>query len=128
MNTRHRPLLMGAELGSFAMVSLVAGCATGTPASPTTSVPTETPSMTAAPMPPPIPASTAVSNAGPAPSAGGLTHVLSDSSDGAIGITVTIPASGWSGPPSEWALEWGPNTPQHAVDELHAILSSATFD
>jgi hypothetical protein len=42
-------------------------------------------------------------------SVGGRTHVLSDSSDGGVGITVTLPASGWSGEPGGWALETGPN-------------------
>jgi hypothetical protein len=43
------------------------------------------------------------------PSGGGRSHVLSDSSDGAVGITVTLPGSGWSGEPGGSALETGPN-------------------
>jgi len=86
--------LRAAKLGSFVLVLLVAGCGTGAPAS-----------VTSAPR---SPAHTAASTASPSPSAGAWTHVLSDASDGAIGITVTVPAPGWSGPPGQWAMEWGP--------------------
>lgn len=83
--------LKAAKLSSFVMVLLVAGCGTGSPAS-----------VTSAPR---SPAHTAASTASPSPS----THILSDASDGAIGITVTVPAGGWwSGPPGQWALEWLP--------------------
>lgn len=88
------PPLTAARLGSFVMVLLVAGCGTGSPASVTTA--------------PRSPAHIAASTASPSPSAGAWTHVLSDASDGAIGITVTVPAPGWSGPPGGWAMEWGP--------------------
>ena len=37
-----------------------------------------------------------------------LTHVLSDASDGAIGITVTIPSADWFGPPGAWYMERNP--------------------
>ncbi len=37
------------------------------------------------------------------------THVLADSSNGGVGITVTTPASGWSGDPGSWVMEWGPD-------------------
>jgi hypothetical protein len=54
--------------------------------------------------------STAPSTPVPSPTAGeGPTHVLSDSSDGGVGITVTLPGSGWSGEPGGWTLETGPN-------------------
>lgn len=69
-----------ALLGCFAMCVLVAGCAT------------------AAPGPTTAPA-TAV------PVAGTRSHVLSDPSDGGVGITVTLPESGWYGEPGGWALE-----------------------
>ena len=52
--------------------------------------------------------SPAPSTAKPSPSGGGRTHVLSDASEGAIGITVTVPAPGWSGEPGGWGMEWGP--------------------
>lgn len=53
----------------------------------------------------------AASPAKPTASARSRSHVLSDSSDprGAIGITVTIPAYGWSGEPGGWTLETGPS-------------------
>ena len=53
--------------------------------------------------PPPTPVSS------PTAMGDGRTHVLSDSSDGGVGITVTLPGSGWSGEPGGWALETGPN-------------------
>ena len=86
--------LKAAKLGSSVMVLLVAGCGTGSPNS-----------VTRAPR---SPAHTTASTASPPPSAGTRTHVLSYASDGAIGITVTVPASGWSGSPGEWAMEWLP--------------------
>ena len=83
-----------AKLGSFVMALLVAGCGTGTPASVNTA--------------PRSPTHAAASTASPSPSVGSRTHVLSDASDGAIGISVTVPAPGWSGPPGQWVMEWGP--------------------
>ena len=84
--------LKAAKLGSFAMVLLVAGCGTDSPASETSA--SRTP---------------AASTASPSPSAGTSTHVLSYASDDAIGITVTIPETGWYGPPGEWAMEGSPD-------------------
>lgn len=86
--------LKAAKLGSFVMALLVAGCGTGPPASVTTA--------------PPSPAHAAAATSSPSPSVGSRAHVLSDASDGAIGITVTVPPSGWSGEPDAWAMEWGP--------------------
>jgi hypothetical protein len=86
--------LKAAKLGSFVMVLLVTGCGTGSPASETSA--------------PRSPAHTAPPTASPSPSAGASTHVLSDGSDGAIGITVTVPAASWYGPPGEWFMEWLP--------------------
>jgi len=86
--------LIAAKLGSFVMALLVAGCGIGTSASVTTA--------------PRSPADAAASTASPPPSVESSTHVLSDASDGAIGITVTVPAPGWSGPPGGWAMEWLP--------------------
>ena len=86
--------LKAAKLGSFAMALLVSGCGTGTPA-PVTSASGS-------------PSGAALSTASPPPSAGASTHVLSDATDGAIGITVTVPAPGWSGPPGAWYMEWLP--------------------
>ena len=86
--------LKAAKLGSFVMVLLVAGCGTGSP-----------PSVTSGPR---SPAHTAASTASPSPSAGGRTHVLSDAAGGAIGIKVTVPAPGWSGPPGQWWIERSP--------------------
>jgi hypothetical protein len=36
-------------------------------------------------------------------------HVLSTTRDGAVGITVVTPASGWSGDAGGWTMEWGPD-------------------
>ena len=83
-----------ATLGSFVMTLLVAGCGTDAPASVTTA--------------PRSPAQAAASTASPSPSVGSRTYVLSEASDDAIGITVTLPAPGWPGPPDVWAMEWGP--------------------
>jgi hypothetical protein len=94
---RHGHLLaqlLVTKLGSVVIVLLVAGCGSGSPAS-----------VTSAPR---SPGHTAASTDNPSPSEGGRTHVLSDASDGAIGITVTVPAPGWSGPPGKWFMEWGP--------------------
>jgi hypothetical protein len=55
------------------------------------------------------PAHTAASTDSPSPSAGTSTHVLSYPSDGAIGITVAVPDSDWSGLPGEWIMEWLPS-------------------
>lgn len=86
--------LLVTKLGSFVMVLLVAGCGSDSPAS-----------LTSAP---PSSAHKAASTAIPSPSARSWTHVLSNASDGAIGITVIVPAPGWSGRPGEWFMEWGP--------------------
>jgi len=86
--------LGAATLGWFVMAALVAGCAADTPAPVATAAPS--PTQVAAPTP------------SPSPSVGSLTHVLSDASDGAIGITVTLPTSTWYGEPDAWAMEWGP--------------------
>lgn len=86
--------LKAGKLGSFAMVLLFAGCGTGSPASVTSE--------------PRNPAHTAASTASPSPSPAARTHVLSEASDGAIGITVTVPSADWSGPPGQWAMEWLP--------------------
>lgn len=91
--------MKAAQLSSFVMGLLVAGCATGAPASTTPPAP----SQRMSPAPSMSPATTAI------PAAQSRTHVLSDSSDGAVGITVTMPASGWSGEPGAWAVEWGPD-------------------
>lgn len=88
-----RPLKT-ARLGSFMMALLVAGCGIGTQESDTTA--SQGPTSVAAPI------------ASPSPSAAPPTHVLSEASDDAVGITVTVPASGWSGEPNSWAMEWGP--------------------
>jgi hypothetical protein len=45
----------------------------------------------------------------PPPTAGSLDHVLADSAKGGVGITVTVPATGWNGDPGGWTMEWGPN-------------------
>jgi len=96
-----------ALLGSLVMVVLLAGCtsvtrgSTTTPASAsaaTTAVPTSATRPTS-------PAAPATSTAGPSPTAEGITEVLSDSSDGAVGITVTAPGY-WS--VGHWAAETGP--------------------
>jgi hypothetical protein len=58
---------------------------------------------------PTTPTAPATSRSDTSSSGGDRTHVLSDSSDGGVGITVTLPASGWSGEPGGWALESGPN-------------------
>ena len=86
--------LKTAKLGSFVMALLVAGCGTDAPVSVTTA--------------PRSPADAAASTASPSPSGGSRTHVLSDASDGAIGITVTVPAPDWYGEPDAWGMEWGP--------------------
>jgi hypothetical protein len=128
--------LARATARAVVVVSLVAGCGTDTSVTPA----------------PPSPAPAGASTAGASPSAEGLTHVLSDASDGAIGITVSLPSPGWTGEPGGWAMERLPegfeppagvvvddriallnggcyaDTPPEAVDELHAVLSSATFD
>jgi len=85
--------LKATKLSSLLMGFLVAGCATGAPASTRTPEPAQT--MSPAPSTSPGPA--------------GRTHILSDSSDGGVGITVTMPASGWSGEPGAWFVEWDPD-------------------
>lgn len=80
-----------AKLGSFLTVFLLAGCGTGTPASVTTA--------------PRSPADAAASTTSPSASVESRTFVLSDASDGAVGITVTVPALGWSDPAGQWAME-----------------------
>ena len=74
---------------ALAMLVFVAACAPATAPTTPTGPPTPVPSPTA--------------------TGGGRTHVLSDSSDGGVGITVTLPGSGWSGEPGGWTLETGPN-------------------
>ncbi len=83
--------LKAAKLSSLLMGLLVAGCAAGAPDSTTTPAPAQTvsPAPSASPVAP------------------GRTHVLSASSEDAVGITVTMPASGWSGEPGGWAMERG---------------------
>ena len=86
--------LKAARLCPLVAVVLVAGCGTDTPASgPTVS---QTPTSAGTPT------------ASPSASAESRTHVLSDTSDGAIGVTVTVPAAGWSGEPGGWSMESGP--------------------
>ncbi len=86
--------LTAARLGQFVAVVLVAGCGTGTSGSVTTASPT--------------PAIADTPTASASPSQGSRTHVLADNSDGAIGVTVTVPA-GWSGEPGGWSMESGPD-------------------
>ena len=86
--------LKAARLGPLVAVVLVAGCGTGTPASVTTV--SQTPTSAGTPT------------ASASPSEESRTHVLSDDSDGAIGVTVTVPAAGWSGEPGGWSMESGP--------------------
>lgn len=86
--------LLLTKLGSVVLVLLVAGCGSESPAS-STSTPRSSAQKTA-------------STASPSPSAAVRTHVLSDASDGAVGITATVPSADWSGPPGEWFMEWGP--------------------
>jgi len=45
----------------------------------------------------------------PPPTAGSSDHVLADSAKGGVGITVMVPASGWTGDPGGWTMEWGTN-------------------
>lgn len=86
--------LKAARLGPLVAVVLVAGCGTSTPASVTTV--SQTPTSAGTPT------------ASASPSEESRTHVLSDDSDGAIGVTVTVPAAGWSGEPGGWSMESGP--------------------
>jgi hypothetical protein len=76
-------------LVALSIVVFLAACAPAT--APTTPTPPSTP----------VPSPTATG--------GGRTHLLSDSSDGGVGITVTLPGSGWSGEPGGWTLETGTN-------------------
>lgn len=77
--------MKAAKLGSFVMVLLAAGCGTESPSSETSAL-----------------RSPAASTPNPSPS----TYVLSEASDGAIGITVTVPPTAdWSGMPGEWWME-----------------------
>jgi hypothetical protein len=87
--------LRNARLASFVMVLLAVGCGTDS-TDPETSAPRD-------------PTSTGASTAGPSPSPDARTYVLSEATDGAIGITVSVPAAGWSDPAGEWAMEWGPD-------------------
>jgi hypothetical protein len=84
--------LKAAVLGS--LIVLIPACGTDTPASVTTASQT--------------PTSTATRAASPSPSAAVRTHVLSEASGGAVGVTVTVP-TGWFGDPGSWAMEWGPD-------------------
>jgi hypothetical protein len=61
------------------------------------------------PADPTTPATSAPAEAGTSAAPEDRTHVLSDPVDGGVGITVTIPASGWSGEPGGWAMETGPD-------------------
>jgi hypothetical protein len=83
--------MKAAKLSSILLGLLVAGCASGAPAS----TPTPAPAQVASPSPFAIPSPT------------GRTHVLSDRADGGVPITVTMPVSGWYGEPGGWALERG---------------------
>ena len=83
--------MKAAKLGSCVMVLLAAGCGTESPASETSARRS--------------PAHATTSTASPSLSAKASTYVLSEASDGAIGITVTVPAVGWSDPAGEWAME-----------------------
>jgi hypothetical protein len=87
--------LKKARLGSVVMALLLAGCGTDPGTSETAT------SLSASPA--------AASSAGASPSEEARTHVLSEASDDAVGITVTVPASGWSGDPGGWAMESGPD-------------------
>ena len=86
-----KPWLRASRLGWLMMVVLVPACGAGPPAFVTTA--SQTPTSAAEPT------------VSPSPSAVARTHVLSEASDGAVGITVTVPASGWSGDPGGWAME-----------------------
>lgn len=88
---RQGPLL------ALSLLISVAACAPAT--APTTQPPATTP----------VPSPTVTAERTTSPTGGGRTHVLSDSADGGVGITVTLPASGWSGEPGAWALETGPS-------------------
>ena len=84
-----------ARLGPIVVAVLVAGCGTGEPALVSTASQT--------------PMSPGAQTASPSPSEESRTHVLSDASDGAIGVTVTVPAAGWFGEPGGWVMEYGPD-------------------
>jgi hypothetical protein len=83
--------LKALKLASLMTVLLAAGCGADTPSSVTTASSTSSS--------PPAPTSS------PSPSAEVRTHVLSEASGGAVGVTVTVPASGWIGTPGGWAME-----------------------
>jgi hypothetical protein len=74
---------------------LIAGCA-GDPDSASTA---------ASPAPP---TSGDPQTASPSPSETERVHVLSEASNGAVGVTVTVPGAGWVGEPGGWFMEYGP--------------------
>lgn len=80
--------LKTAKLSLLLVGVLVAGCATDAPAA------TTTPTVSSAPS--------------ASPDAPGQTHILSDSADGGVGITVTLPDAFWFGEPGSWVVEWVP--------------------
>lgn len=90
---RMNRFVMFARVGSLVAVVLVAGCGTDGPTSVATA--SQTPTSGSAPT------------SSTSPSDDSRTHVLSDASDGAIGVTVTLPV-GWSGEPGGWSMESGP--------------------
>jgi hypothetical protein len=87
---------MAVQLGPLLIAVLIAGCA-GDPDS--ASVAT-----TSAP-----PTSQGPQTASPSPSETDKVHVLSEASDDAIGVTVTVPGAGWIGEPGGWVMEYGPD-------------------
>ena len=50
-----------------------------------------------------------VQTASPSASSKSRSHVLSDASEGAIGVTVTVPAAGWTGESGGWSMEHLPD-------------------
>ena len=88
-------------IGVLVVASIVAGCSSveGTP-------PPQSATATATASDAPSTGSEATPGASPVATT--RAHVLSTTADDGVGITVTIPASGWVGDPGGWLLQWGP--------------------
>jgi hypothetical protein len=95
-NSALNRCLTAARLGPIVVAVLVAGCATDADPAAVSTAEQTTNSATA-------------QSASPSQSKSGTTHALADTSDGAIGVSVTVPSGGWSGEPGGWALEYLPD-------------------
>jgi hypothetical protein len=88
--------LKAAHISSLVMAVLLAACQSGSSAS----------ESAAPPSSPPVSASSSPEDATSVLSKPD-THHSGKPLEGVVGITVTVPATGWSDPDGGWAMEWG---------------------